>query len=146
MKKTLFILLLLSVALSFSYTYNFNAAVVSSLGSVLGAYIGQNLSVPILIFLNKISLINEDIYSPFSTTMFDAMDTGALVGSVVGGVAAKYIYTKNINLGYILLDTAISLSVYSIVKNISENFTDDQFLKDVVISPISSGIVLGGVW
>ncbi len=144
MKNIVPIILILLLTISFSYTYDLKVASLSSLGAICGAYVGQNVSVPILIILNKFSIVKGDIFSPFSTAMYDAMDNGAMFGSVVGAIATKYICLGKYDIGEMLFDTTVSLMIYSISKELFSHF--DAMTNTVFLSPIANGIALGGVW
>jgi hypothetical protein len=78
--------------------------------------------------------------------MYDAMDNGAFIGSVVGGILAKHLYLHDFDFGNMIFDFGISLSTYSLTKELFAKIDNDQFTLEIVISPLVQGISIGGVW
>ncbi len=134
------ILLLISIGLlSFSLGYDPGVSVASSLGSIFGAYVGENVAVPVLIAAGKLGIIDEgEIFSPFSTLMYDAMDTGRIMGAVLAGLTIKYAFFQEFNPATLVLDTALALSTLKI--------SEILFGGNRIISSVAVGISLGIAW
>ncbi|GEM_PF-6737332 len=135
----------------FTFAYDFEVAGVSVAGAALGAYGGQLLSVPILILMSNAGIIEGDIFSPFSTAMFDAMDIGSAVGTVAGGIAAKYGFLALARGTWDLQDFLIDILSSSLIVTVSHiafNMLGDYvdipvFLENIVIVPVLTGTYLG---
>ncbi len=134
------ILLLISIGLlSFSLGYDPGVSVASSLGSIFGAYVGENTAVPVLIAAGKLGIIDEgEIFSPFSTLMYDAMDTGRALETIFVGLAIKYAFFREFNPATLVLDTAFTLFALKI--------SEILFGGNRIISSVAVGISLGIAW
>jgi len=119
MKKPFVFILILASVISFCISYDFKAAAGSYLGSTVGAYIGENVAAPILILSSKIGLIDEDeLFSPFSTLMYDAIDEGKVIGATVGGVLVKYIFFEKPTVVNVGIDLILSYTAAEVFKDI----------------------------
>ncbi len=146
-----FIFVAVAVFAGSLFAYDFVVAGVSLAGSAIGAYSGQLLSVPVLMMFSGMGLIEEDIFSPFSTAMYDGMDWGSGVGCVIGGLASKYIYlavsSGDWDWQSFALDslstTLIVVATHFIFGFFGEDLGVSPFVSNVAVSPILSGMYLG---
>lgn len=147
----LLVVFLLVGSIGSLFAYDFAVGGVSVAGSALGAYSGQLLAVPVLMAFSNIGLVKEDIFSPFSTAMYDAMDWGSGIGCVVGGIASKYIYLALVDRVWdwqsFAIDT-LSTSLIVVATHLFFNtFGDDlrisPFVSNIVVAPLLSGAYLG---
>lgn len=149
MRKMLVLFILVMSVLAFSLDYSPVLAGLSAVGSSAGAYIGENLAVPALIIMNKMGFVSDDIFSPFSTVMADAIETGAVVGTVIGGVIAKHVYLAfngDFQVENLIVDSVISSVVAYVAHEVVKSFCDDSLISDIFVVPGINGLVLGGVW
>ena len=146
----LFIIFVLLISMTLS-AYDLSLAGISAVGAAAGAYTGLLLSVPVLILLSNTGMIEEDIYSPFSTAMYDAMDFGSALGAIVGGITAKYTYITlrrvswNFkNIAFDVITTSFVVMLSHITMDIIENYVDiPVFAENIIIIPALSGTYLG---
>ncbi len=156
MRRGRIVLLLLAIfifvgATGSLFAYDFAIGGVSVAGSALGAYSGQLLAVPVLIMFSDMGLVREDIFSPFSTAIYDAMDLGSGIGCVMGGMAAKYTYLALVNGVWDWQSFAIDAFATSIVVTVSHLFFNSfgdslgisPFVSDIVVTPLLTGGYLG---
>ncbi len=153
-KRWIVILVVLLLFLGFSgslFAYDFAVGGISAAGAAIGAYSGQLLAVPVLMMFSNIGLIKEDIFSPFSTAMYDAMDWGSGIGCVVGGITAKYAYLALVDRVWDWQSFAIdSLSASVIVlgthlffNSFGDSLGVSPFVSNVIIAPLLTGTYLG---
>ena len=142
-KKILFMtLLILLFTMVFGLEYNFLAAGVSALGSLAGALAGENLAPAIIILEAKAGIIDEDeLMSPFSTTLYDAIDQGRILGATLGGIAVKYLFFEKPDPGKIILDFALGYAGAALISNLSEGI-----IRDFFAIPTVEGLIFGIVW
>ncbi len=139
MKRIVFLTLLLSSSLLLGINYDVAAAAGSAVGSIVGYYAGENLTPPILILCAKIGIINEDeLFSPFSTLIYDAIDEGRIIGSILGAMVVKYGILQKKLLPGMMLDSIFS---YSLLKIIQKTFGTNFYM-----TAGTNGLIMGVIW
>ncbi|NOY07705.1 MAG: hypothetical protein GXP33_02555 [Spirochaetes bacterium] len=151
MKKTVITFVLIIAAFSPVFSYDYAAAGISAAGGAAGSYIGQSLAVPVLVLASDTGLTGGDIFSPFSTAIYRAMEIGAVLGTIAGEIASKYIYyavlKKNINWNSfgidVFIDSYIVIISHLILNEIGDDMGVSPFIRNIIVVPSFGGIYLG---
>ena len=151
MKKTVITFVLIIAVLSPVFSYDYAAAGISAAGGAAGSYIGQSLAVPVLILASGIGLTDDDIFSPFSTAIYSAMEIGSVLGTITGEIASKYIYyavlKKNINWNSfgidVFIDSYIVVISHLVLNEIGDDMGISPFIRNIIVIPSFGGIYLG---
>ncbi len=141
-KILLMTLMFLLFTMAFGLEYNFLAAGASALGCLAGALAGENLAPAMIVLEAKTGIIDEDeLMSPFSTTLYDAIDQGRILGATLGGIAIKYLFFEKPDPGKIILDFAMGYTGAALISNLSEGV-----IRDFFAIPVGEGLIFGIVW
>ncbi len=107
------------------------------LSSAAGYYVGGEMAVPTLIFMSKLGVIDEEeIFSPFSTLVYDSIESGKRFGALLGALTAKAILTgvkPSLLMDFVMECVAIEIGFA---------FEDYSF----IAVPTLSGVFLGVIW
>ena len=142
MRKISLMLAVLMVASGMTLTWNPIQAGSCAVGALVGGYLGRTLAAPTVILLSKLGVIDEDeLFSPFSTLLYDAVDEGGIIGGTIGGVLVKYVFFEKPDPGKIVIDTIFSYSISKILSQFSEGWVEYY-----VVEPSSLGLYLGFEW
>ena len=119
MKKSVVLIILLPLM---AFSLNFQEGLACAFGSYIGAEIGKELAVPTLILASKLGLVDEDeIFSPFSTLIYDSVIIGERLGGSLIPVAVRYILFEEFDPGRFVMDLFLSYALYELTDVLSDN-------------------------
>lgn len=135
------LLLIVIPAAAMAVGFQTSAAIAGAVGGEIGVMAGENLAPAILIGLSKVGLVDEDeLFSPFSTLLYDSIEEGKILGAVLGTELAEFVAGRR-SLGDFLVESILSYATLKVMSYVFEGW-----LRDFVLYPAACGLIAGVEW
>ncbi len=135
------LVLIVIPAAAMAVGFQTSAAIAGAVGGEIGVMVGENLAPAILIGLSKVGLVDEDeLFSPFSTFLYDSIEEGKILGAVLGTELAEFVAGRR-SLGDFLVESILSYATLKVMSYVFEGW-----LRDFVLYPAACGLIAGVEW